>query len=161
MSETALVTVEIERKFLVASDAWKADVRSTHRLLQFYLSRGGRASVRVRIEDDAKAWLTIKSASAGMVRSELEYAIPIAHAHEMRALAEGGVIEKVRHEVGHAGHLWEIDVFAGENAGLVVAEVELEAPEARVDLPAWIGREVTDDPHYYNASLAVRPYLRW
>lgn len=155
------MAVEIERKFLVAGNGWRAGVSRTQRLRQGYLSRGGRSSVRVRIVDEATAWLTIKSAVAGRARLELEYPVPIEDARLMLTLTEGSVIDKVRHDVTLGGQLWQVDVFAGDNAGLVVAEVELERADQLVALPDWLGAEVTDDRRYYNASLATHPFTGW
>lgn len=155
------MAVEIERKFLVVTDAWKAQVVSSRGLRQFYLSRGGRSSVRVRIEGDKGAWLTVKAAAKGRSRAEFEYVLPIDDAREMLPLAEGAVIEKVRHIVPHGGVDWEVDVFAGENEGLVIAEAELKRADQPLDLPPWVGPEVTDDRRYYNASLAQRPLKSW
>lgn len=155
------MALEIERKFLVAGDGWETAIQTSRRLVQFYLTRDGRSSVRIRIEDDQRAWLTIKSASSGLSRHEFEYVIPVEDANGMRPLAEGAVIDKVRHVVSHGGHDWEIDVFAGDNAGLVVAEVELASAGQYVAMPAWIGPEVTHDRRYYNASLVLRPFKSW
>lgn len=155
------MAIEIERKFRVASDGWRDCVMSSRRLRQFYLSRDGLSSVRIRIEADARAWLTIKSAASGAARSEFEYPIPFVDARDMIPLAEGAVIDKVRHIVPFAGLDWEVDVFAGDNQGLVVAEVELSAADEAISQPPWLGAEVTDDRRYYNASLAVRPFTSW
>lgn len=155
------MAIEIERKFLLAGEGWRPGVRSSRRLRQFYLSREGPSSVRVRIEDEARAWLTIKTARSGRERDEYEYMIPLEDALGMMSLAEGSVIDKVRHIVPHAGHEWEIDVFVGENEGLVIAEVELAEADTRLELPPWVGAEVTEDRRYYNASLANRPFRRW
>ena len=155
------MAIEIERKFLVIGDGWRATAISSRRLRQFYLSRDGRSSVRVRIEADRRAWLTIKTAASGTSRSEFEYALPMQDAKDMVPFAEGAIIDKVRHIVPYAGFDWEVDVFAGDNAGLVVAEVELDSAEQAPDLPDWIGNEVTDDRRYYNASLVHRPFKDW
>lgn len=113
--------------------------------------------MRVRIEGDALAWITVKSASSGRERHEFEYSIPVDDARQMLAMAEGAVIHKVRYIVPYGGHEWEVDVFAGENEGLVIAEVELERPDQPLELPPWLGHEVTDDRRYYNANLAQSP----
>jgi adenylate cyclase len=155
------VAIEIERKFLVDTDAWRAGVIASRELCQFYLSLGGRTSVRVRIEGDRRAWLTVKSAAVGRARHEFEYVLPIEDARQMMALADGAVIEKVRYLVPHGGLTWEVDVFGGENKGLVVAEVELKRVDQPVELPPWVGPEVTADRRYYNASLAQRPLKSW
>lgn len=145
---------EIERKFLVVSDGWKALAESSSLLRQGYLSSNAKATVRVRTWDDQVARLTLKGAAQGMVRAEYEYEIPMADALEMLVMAEPHVLEKRRHLVRFGGLLWEIDVFEGRHAGLVIAEVELEHVDQPVALPDWVGAEVTDDDRYYNASLS-------
>ena len=149
--------VEIERKFLVANDGWKAGTRSVQRLRQGYLSRGGRASVRVRVVDGREAWITVKSANTGSARMEFEYRVPVEDTEHLLGLCRGQVIDKSRHEVPHAGRIWQVDVFHGINGGLVIAEVELERSDAAIDFPAWVGAEVTGDRRYYNSSLAEQP----
>jgi adenylate cyclase len=120
-----LVAIEVERKFLVAGEGWRSNVAAVRRFRQFYLVGEGKANIRVRIEDDARAWLTIKSAAHGRIRDEFEYSIPLPDALEMSRMAEGWIIEKTRHIVPYEGHDWEVDVFSGDNHGLVIAEVEL------------------------------------
>lgn len=151
---------EIERKYLVLNESWRASIERSERYLQGYLANGAGCSVRVRIAGD-RAWLNIKSATLDIVRSEYEYAIPVADGEEMLGMCEGGLIEKERHFVPHGGRTWEIDVFAGENRGLVVAEIELDSADERIDLPPWAGREVSDDVRYYNVYLARHPYKQW
>ena len=152
---------EIERKFLVASDAWKNSVSRSVRYRQGYLGRAEASSVRVRVSD-RDAYLNIKSATLGIERLEYEYPIPLADAHEMLdRLCHKPLIEKTRHWVEHAGHCWEIDVFEGDNAGLVVAEIELQAPDEPFELPAWAGAEVSHEPRYYNVCLVEHPYSAW
>lgn len=148
------MAVEIERKFLVTGDGWRHG--PGRRLVQGYLSDAGSATVRVRI-DGERAFLTIKGPDAGPARLEFEYAVTLADAEAMLALCRRPLVEKRRHEVAHAGHLWEVDVFEGENAGLVLAEVELSAEDQPVELPSWVGREVTDDLRYRNANLPLPP----
>lgn len=153
---------EIERKFLVAGDGWRLGARGVS-YRQGYLSAGEGASctVRARVAGE-HAWLTIKGPAAGGARDEYEYPIPVADAVEMlERLCAGGQIEKLRHRVPFAGRIWEVDEFSGENAPLIVAEVELESIAAEVSLPPWVGPEVTDDPRYTNAALARQPYSRW
>jgi adenylate cyclase len=145
---------EIERKFLVASDGWRAAGDAGVAIEQGYLSSNAKATVRVRIVDGARAVLTLKGRAKGYVRAEYEYEIPLMDARELMALARPHVIEKRRHLVQHAGLVWEVDVFAGRHAGLVLAEVELTAEDQAVDLPDWVGREVSDDKRFYNASLS-------
>lgn len=152
---------EIERKFLVKNELWRetADAGTLYR--QGYLSGSERASVRVRVEGE-RANLNIKSATLGVRRQEYEYAIPLSEAEELLdTLCEQPLIEKTRYRVEHAGRLWEVDVFAGDNAGLVVAEVELEAEEAQLELPDWAGDEVSHDTRYYNVCLVHHPYKDW
>lgn len=159
--------IEIERKFLLAGDGWRDAVERVVPMAQGYLndlamvdSGAMQASVRVRIEGDA-AFLNIKSREAGPRRQEFDYAIPVADAQALLALCVGGLVEKRRHYVRHAGHLWEIDEFLGDNAGLLVAEIELECVEERFERPAWLGAEATHAQRYYNLALAARPYSHW
>ncbi|MCW5580275.1 MAG: CYTH domain-containing protein [Luteimonas sp.] len=159
--------IEIERKFLVTADGWRTAAHEVLPMAQGYINDIGamdrgeqRASVRVRIQGDA-AFLNLKSREPGHTRQEFDYPIPVADARALLALCVGGVIDKRRHLVRHAGHLWEVDEFLGDNAGLVVAEIELASAGEAFDLPAWAGREVTDEARYYNLALAARPYSRW
>ena len=151
--------VEIERKFLLAGDGWRA-LGTAVPMRQGYLSSDKARVVRVRIEGD-EAYLTIKSKSTGATRGEWEYPIPVLDAEELLALCEQPLVEKARRRIDYAGHVWEVDEFFGVNAGLVVAEIELDAEDAAFDKPEWIGEEVTDDPRYYNSSLIKRPYSSW
>ncbi|RMG29402.1 MAG: CYTH domain-containing protein [Gammaproteobacteria bacterium] len=157
---------EIERKFLVRSDAWRRQVVRSIPMVQGYLTRMGhpectRSSVRVRVAGD-RAWLNIKRAELGVSRLEFEYPIPVEEARELLGrLAMGALIEKTRHEVPVGRHVWEIDVFGGANAGLVLAEIELEAADEPFERPEWLGEEVSHDPRYYNTSLVEHPYSRW
>lgn len=145
---------EIERKFLVANDTWRRDVVAHKDLCQFYLAAGDRSNVRVRITDQTRARLTIKSAEPGIRRSEFEYEIPVADAEAMLALALGQVIRKRRHIVPAGELRWEIDVFQGAHEGLIMAEIELATTDQAFSRPDWLGAEVTNDPAYYNAALA-------
>ena len=149
------MAIESERKFLVADEAWRLGVEASLSLCQFYVAAAPDRSVRVRIRDRREARLTLKFGSSGRHRHEYEYALPFEEAEEMRAFALGTVIDKVRHHVRHRGRLYEVDVFEGAFAGLVVAELETpdEVPDA--DLPSWLGREITGESAYYNASLAL------
>jgi adenylate cyclase len=151
--------IEIERKFLVINDQWRDAASATH-FAQGYITRGTGRTVRVRIAG-AEAFLTIKGPVSGISRSEYEYPIPLEDAQGMLSLCEGPIIEKIRFKFSHEGHLWEIDEFLGENAGLIVAEVELSHPEEEVLLPDWIGKEVTGDPRYYNSNLTIHPFRAW
>lgn len=151
---------EIERKFLVTSDAWKAAGAGKY-FRQGYLSTVKERVVRVRTVGD-KGFLTIKGVTVGVTRSEFEYEIPADEANLMLDnLCEKPIIEKFRAKVEHAGLTWEIDEFHGENEGLVVAEVELKDEHQRIDLPAWIGAEVSGDPRYFNSNLIKHPFTRW
>ena len=145
---------EIERKFLVISDGWRNGATGSALLRQGYLSSNAKATVRVRIRDDASAVLTLKGETVGISRAEYEYAIPVADARELLDMAEPHVVEKRRHDVPFAGLVWEVDVFEGRHAGLVIAEVELEHEQQAVELPDWVGAEVTQDDRYANASLS-------
>ena len=150
--------IEIERKFLVNGTAWKTSSGTPYR--QGYLNRDKHRTVRVRIAGDA-AFLTIKGVSVGATRAEFEYPIPLADAQSLFALCDGPVIDKVRYVLQHAGTTWEVDEFAGDNAGLVVAEVELTHEDQAFVRPDWLGEEVTQDVRYFNSSLASHPYGQW
>jgi adenylate cyclase len=152
------MAVEIERKFLVSGNGWRSSDAVLIR--QGYLNRDKARTVRVRTAGD-RACLTVKGVSVGASRAEFEYEIPMADALELLRLCDGPIIEKKRHIVVHDGMRWEIDEFFGDNAGLVVAEIELENADQDVALPEWIGKEVTEDPRYFNSSLAVTPYKTW
>ncbi|MEM1350542.1 MAG: CYTH domain-containing protein [Myxococcota bacterium] len=154
--------IEIERKFLVTSDAFLEASYTSTPLKQGYISRKEEATVRVRIKAD-RGILTIKGrADEHFGRAEFEYEIPQEDALQLLAtMCEGTPIEKTRHLVEHAGHTWEVDVFQGENDGLVVAEIELSTPDERFELPEWVGEDVTDDPRYLNARLIEAPYSKW
>jgi adenylate cyclase len=156
------MAVEIERKFLVTIDAWRRGVSHSQRMAQGYLAGppASRCSVRVRIAGD-EAHLNIKSATLGVERDEFEYPIPLADAKHLLATLAGRRVEKIRHHVAAAPHVFEIDEFLGENAGLVVAEVELGHVDEAFARPAWLGPEVTDLARYYNLNLATNPYARW
>lgn len=150
---------EIERKFLVTSRDWRSGESTEYR--QGYLSLDKERTVRVRVAGD-KAYLTIKGITRGATRREFEYAIPPADARELLAgLCRHPLIEKRRYRLEYGGLTWEIDEFFGDNAGLVVAEVELEHEDQPFERPPWLGEEVTDDPRYYNANLVENPYCNW
>ena len=156
------MSVEIERKFLVADTSaqalWRGAPGVAYR--QGYLNRDKIRTVRVRIAGDA-GFLTVKGVSVGATRAEFEYAIPLADAQALLALCDGPLIEKTRHVLVHQGTRWEVDEFAGDNAGLVVAEVELQSEAQAFDLPGWLGDEVTHDARYFNSNLASRPFNTW
>jgi len=157
--DNALANREIERKFLVSSDAWR-DGTSGVPMRQGYLSEGTGTTVRVRVAGP-RAWLTIKGRPEGGVRPEYEYEIPVAEAEAMLPLCSGTIVEKERHRVVHGDHTWEVDVFDGVNRPLITVEVELDSPDETVEIPSWVGREVTGEARYLNASLARRPYRDW
>ncbi len=152
---------EIERKFLVANDGWRGGADRGKRLRQAYLAQTDRLSVRVRIEDDTTAALTIKSAEAGLSRLEFEYPMPLADAEALLALRQGSVLVKTRFRARHVGREWEVDVYSGDNRGLVVAEIEIESEGEPFEFPPWVGAEVTHDPRYYASRLAQQPFGEW
>ncbi len=152
---------EIERKFLVRDEKWRAAACPALSIRQGYLTRNGSLSLRVRIIDRARATLTLKSAVAEIRRLEFEYDIPLADGAILLGLREGGLIEKLRYKLPWQDLVWEIDVFQGENQGLVVAEIELPHEDKVFEKPDWLGREVTSDRRYSNASLAKLPFQKW
>lgn len=155
------MAVEIERKFLVATSQWRQQVSSSQNFIQGYLSTEPERTVRVRVVGD-QGWLTIKGKTHGASRSEYEYAIPVDEALEMlHRLCPAPLVEKWRHLVVVDGWQWEVDEFLGDNAGLIIAEIELDHEEQSFTRPAWLGEEVTDDPRYFNASLSRTPYRQW
>jgi adenylate cyclase len=149
---------EIERIFLVTRTEWH-EAFSIH-IRQGYLCRENEVAVRVRLAGE-KGFLTIKGIKKGISRPEFEYEIPVADAEQLLKLSNGFVIEKIRHVVMYKGLAWEVDEFLGENAGLIVAEIELEKEDQIFEGPDWLGREVTGDPRYANAYLASNPYSIW
>lgn len=155
------MAIEIERKFLVRNDAWRAQVAGTVAIRQAYLATDGPASVRIRIRDNETATLSVKSRPASLRRLELEFPVPVLEAEAMIGLRHGAVVEKVRHLVPHGDLTFEVDVFSGENEGLIVAEIELRDENQVVTLPDWIGAEITGQPQYYNSALVLRPYQSW
>ena len=153
--------VEVERKFLVSGQSWRAGVTSSTRIVQGYLAQTPSTTVRVRVRGE-RGYLTIKGASVGITRSEFEYEIPVGDALTMLAeLALEPAIDKVRHLVPVGQHTWEVDVFSGANAPLVMAEVELASADESFVHPPWAGDEVSDDPRYFNVNLAREPYSTW
>jgi adenylate cyclase len=154
------LSVEIERKFLVQDDSWRSDAQGVL-LRQGYLPTQGKGTVRVRVAGE-KAYLTIKGPTEGLVRSEFEYPIPLADATSLLAsLCQGPLIEKYRYRIPVGDLVWEVDEFLGANQGLVVAEVELTSPDQPLNLPAWVGQEVSDDPRYRNSNLVQHPFTLW
>jgi len=152
------VATEIERKFLVLGSDWHT--ANGTRICQGYLNRHKDRTVRVRIAGE-QAYLTVKGATKGNTRAEFEYQIPLQDAEQLLALCDGPTIEKVRHKIPHGAHLWEVDEFMGQNAGLVVAEIELASEDEVFYKPHWVGREVSDDSRYFNSQLATNPFCNW
>jgi adenylate cyclase len=155
------MSLEIERKFLVLSDVWQNSAIRHTKIRQAYLDSNAKVSIRIRIKDESSAILTLKSRSSKLRRREFEYAIPTLDAEELISLRRSYIIEKVRHIVPYGNLNWEIDVFTGENQGLVVAEIELPDENHQIELPPWIGPEVTGQDRYYNGTLAQHPYRSW
>jgi CYTH domain-containing protein len=153
------MTREIERKFLVNGTAWKTGAVA-ERIEQGYLSTDERRTVRVRTEGD-RAVLTIKGKARGITRSEFEYRIPLADARALLRLCDLPLIEKTRHTLLVGCHIWHVDEFHGDNAGLVIAEIELKRPDEHFHRPAWLGHEVSGDERYFNVNLSRHPFTSW
>ena len=154
------MSIEIERKFLVTDESWRKGAVGV-RIQQGYLSIEKARTVRVRRAGD-QAFLTIKGAVTGVSRPEYEYAIPVTDAEELLAtMCLRPQIEKIRYSVSRGAHVWEIDVFDRENAGLIVAEIELTHPDEAFERPAWLGNEVSADPRYFNSNLLAHPFSSW
>ena len=151
---------EIERKFLIANDGWKASVQRSSFFAQGYLSYDPEHTVRVR-ETDTHGFLTVKGLTVGLSRDEFEYEIPKDEAAALLTMCEHPPIQKRRHFVEHEGHLWEIDIFEGANEGLQVAEIELRSEEEMFVRPEWLGDEVSGDRRYSNSSLSLKPFKNW
>jgi adenylate cyclase len=155
------MAIEIEHKFLLRDDRWRQQVERSARMRQGYLTSDARCSVRVRVAD-GQGFLNLKSGTLGIQRSEYEYPIPLAEAEEiLDTLCEKPLLEKTRHFLWFSEHLWEIDEFEGDNAGLIVAEVELSQADELFARPDWLGEEVSHDIRYYNSQLARHPYQTW
>ena len=151
---------EIERKFLIANEGWKAGVQRSSFFAQGYLSYDPERTVRVR-ETDTHGFLTIKGLTVGLSRDEFEYEIPKDEAATLLKLCEHPPIQKRRYFVEHDGHLWEVDIFEGANEGLEVAEIELSREDEEFVRPEWLGEEVSGDRRYSNSSLSLVPYKNW
>ncbi len=152
---------EIERKYLLRNDDWQLDADSGTQYEQGYIVGSDKGSVRIRTQG-SDAFINIKSATLGIKRQEYEYAIPLNEAQEMlSSLCAKPLIKKTRYIVNVNGDKWEIDVFDGENTGLIVAEIELQSEDQSIELPAWCGQEVSDDVRYYNVNLTKHPYTKW
>jgi adenylate cyclase len=153
--------IEIEHKFLIRDERWRQLVERSVRMRQGYLTSDVRCSVRVRVAG-GQGFLNIKSGTLGIQRSEYEYPIPLAEAEEiLDTLCEKPLLEKTRHFVRSGGRVWEIDEFAGDNTGLIVAEVELSHLDELFARPDWLGEDVSRDIRYYNSQLARHPYKTW
>jgi adenylate cyclase len=152
--------IEIERKFLVRSEAWRTQAERGERLVQGYLANTPFSSIRVRMAGE-QAWLNIKQAVLGVRRAEYDYRIPVSDAQELLTLCEGHLIEKTRYHVRCAGQLWEVDVFGGDNEGLTTGEIELQSVDQPFERPAWLGADISDDARYYNNMLSLHPYKSW
>ncbi len=151
---------EIERKFLVIGDAWRAEATS-YDFCQGYLYSSPLCLVRIRTENE-QAYLTIKGPKDGIGRIEFEYAIPLGEAQELlKNVARQPLIYKIRHKIPTKSHVWEVDEFCGDNKGLIVAEIELKSEDEAFERPTWLGEEVTYDARYRNAALAREPYSTW
>lgn len=153
--------VEIERKFLVRDRSWAVAAGEGKWIRQGYLNDGDRHSLRVRVRDGKKATLTLKFPRSGMSRLEFEYDIPLDEANELLDLCGTAVVEKRRYDIAADGHIWQVDVYEGANAGLMTAEVELRTEDEAVAVPAWVGDEVTGNPQYQNSRLALFPFESW
>lgn len=149
------MALEIERKFLVDNDAWREAVETSKAIVQAYVAIDGDTSMRVRIYDETRAQLTVKVGVSEMTRHEFEYSIPVADARDMAQASRGRLIKKTRHIITLGGFVWEVDVYEGQLAGLVTAEVEMGSESDDPLLPSWLGREVTGDPAWSNAMLAM------
>jgi adenylate cyclase len=151
---------EIERKFLVAHQAWRESVNTIHVYRQGYLSYDSERTVRVRATE-VTGYLTIKGITEGLTRDEFEYEIPLADALALLHLCERPAVEKKRYIVPNGAHVWEVDVFEGVNEGLVVAEIELGSEDEAFDKPNWLGNEVSGDRKYSNSALSLHPFKDW
>jgi CYTH domain-containing protein len=149
------MALEIERRFRVASDAWRASVERSTRITQGYLAITEDSVIRVRVRD-TNAYLTIKSRDGGIARQEFEYAIPLTDAQSLLKLCGPRILEKVRHEVNHGGYCWEIDEYLAPFEDLILAEVEMQSESENPARPPWIGEDITSDPSFSNAALAQR-----
>ncbi len=153
------MALEIERKYLLVSDEWRGQ-GSGKIIKQGYLARDPSPTVRVRISDD-RAFMTVKGRTSGISRVEVEFEISLDHAHDLLELCSKPLIEKTRYEIWHAGMKWEVDEFHGENAGLIVAEIELPSEETLFEKPSWCGEEVSHDFRYANSYLSQHSFAAW
>ncbi|WP_434631514.1 CYTH domain-containing protein [Chromobacterium sp. CV08] len=153
------MAMEIERRFVVSGDGWRG-LAPAVQYRQGYLSVEKERTVRVRVVGE-QAWLTLKSHISNVSRHEFEYAIPLADAQTIMDAMCPMVVDKLRHRIEYQGFVWEVDEFFGDNAGLVLAEIELPAEDTQFAKPQWIGAEVTEDGRYTNAYLSKKPYRSW
>lgn len=155
------MAIEIERKFLTQANIdWLALAASSQKIIQGYLTTDKQAVVRVRITGET-AFLTVKGETTGISRLEFEYPIPLADAEAMMNLCQQPVIEKVRYKIPQGELCWEVDVFAGLNQGLVIAEIELPREDYGFEKPTWLGAEVSNQAKYHNSKLIRKPYTQW
>lgn len=155
------MALEIERKYLVNKEQWNAVEKPPGNLLrQGYLLTDPDKTIRVRVTD-SKGYLTIKGLSVGIARPEFEYEIPRDEAQQLLDNFSVSDLQKIRYEIAFKGKVWEVDEFLGANAGLIVAEIELDSEAEQFELPAWIDREVSDEEKYYNSNLSVHPFTTW
>jgi adenylate cyclase len=147
------MSIEIERKFLTKNEDWRQQVTGSVVIVQGYLSRGA-VTVRVRLSGQ-QAWLTVKGPAHGISRAEFEYPVPLEDGQQLLALCDGHVVKKIRHQIPAGLLLWEIDEFAEQHSGLVIAEIELPSEHCSFERPSWLGQEVSEDPRYRNSSLAM------
>ena len=154
--------IEIERKFLVVSNDFINETFAKKRIVQAYLNSNPERTVRIRIKEN-KGFLTIKGKgnATGTTRLEWEIEIPVQDAEKLLTICENGIIDKTRHEVMVGNHVYEVDVFAADNVGLIVAEIELQSEDEAFEKPRWLGKEVTNDERFYNAYLSVKPFKTW
>ncbi|MFT5666323.1 MAG: adenylate cyclase [Vicingaceae bacterium] len=152
--------LEIERKFLIKNDSWKNEIKKTVSIRQGYLNSEVERTVRIRIQGE-QGVLTIKGKNQNVTRKEFEYQIPLDDALNLLSMCEKPIIEKTRFLIPSNRSTWEIDVFDGENKGLVIAEIELTSEEESFDIPNWLGEEVSSESKYYNSSLITNPYGNW
>ena len=154
--------IEIERKFLVLSNDFLQEAFTKKRIVQGYLNSNPERTVRIRIKED-KGFLTIKGKgnATGTTRLEWETEIPLEDAERLLPICESGIIEKIRYEIKVGNHIYEVDVFEGENEGLVIAEIELQSEVEPFEKPSWLGKEITNDKRFYNAYLSIKPFKSW
>lgn len=154
------MAIEIERKFLLATEEWRNQINKQTIIKQGYLNSHPERTTRIRIKGE-KGFFTVKGKSNGNSRLEFEYEIPLSDAEVLLQLCEKPIIEKTRFEIYLDNHTWEIDEFEGENKGLVVAEIELQSEDELFTKPNWLGKEVSDQSKYFNSSLIKNPFSRW